>query len=109
MSSEKYPYEMTDISGGPDDSRWDGNTTIVQSAKNYIMFIGRDFYNFNTEEWIPKETSKMGNINTAYPLANAQKHFQHLRQKKYEKHSRKNPKTNSRKRWLLWAIVTSLK
>jgi len=55
--------DMTDI------KCLDGNSIIIQLAKNKYVFIGHIIYEFNTPEEIDKYYSMVGNSHVPYPVA----------------------------------------
>ena len=71
--------EMTEYSGAKDDSKWDGNTILLEIVDKKYIFVGNiGVYSFETEDKIIKFTSNVGNNCVPYPVAYGEKNIYYM-------------------------------
>ena len=78
--------DMTEFSGARDDSKWDGNSillelrdgTLDKASTSSYMFIGECVYTFETEDKIIKFTSNVGNNQVPYVVAYGERNIYYL-------------------------------
>lgn len=76
-----------------------GNTILAKTDKDKYLFVGKEIYEFETDDNIEKYYSMIGNNNTPYPIALGEKYVYFMLDKKYLDKSEFDDQKMNEKKW----------